>query len=69
MVSVKARIASTVMPMSIPIEPTIRSGLRPTLSTVKIATTVNTMFTMPITTVCSMETSPVAPMFSKILGA
>ena len=45
------------------------SGLRPTLSTVKIATTVKMMLTMPMTTVWIIDTSPEAPIVSKMRGA
>ena len=68
-VSVNERAARTAMPIIMPVDPIISSGLRPTRSTVKIATTVKMMFTTPMTTVCNIEASPVAPMFSKMRGA
>ena len=67
--SVNESTASAAMPIIMPVEPTISSGLRPTRSTVKIATTVKRMLTTPMTTVCSIEASPEAPMFAKMRGA
>ena len=57
------------MPIIMPVEPIISSGLRPTLSTVKMATTVKMMLTTSMTTVWSIEASPVAPMLAKMRGA
>ena len=51
MVSVNDSAARAAMPIIMPVEPMMSSGLRPTLSTVKIATTVKMMLTMPMTTV------------------
>ena len=59
--------ATPAAPRAIPSEPTIRSGLRPSFSTVKIATRVNEMFTTPISTVCIIGL-PI-PSDSKIRGA
>ena len=61
--------ASAAIPIIIPVDPIISSGFLPNLSTVNMATRVNMMFTMPITTVWTMEASPLAPRFSNILGA
>ena len=67
--SVNDSAASAAMPIIMPVEPIISSGLRPTRSTVKIATTVKRMLTTPMTTVCSIEASPEKPMLAKIRGA
>lgn len=69
MASVNESTARTSMPIIMPVEPIISSGLRPTLSTVKMATTVKMMLTTPMTTVWSIEASPVAPMLAKMRGA
>ena len=61
--------ARAAMPIIIPAEPTMSSGLRPTRSTVKIATTVKRILTTPITTVWSIEASPDAPIPAKMRGA
>ena len=63
-----SHIATANAPTAIPIEPIISNGLRPKRSTVKIATSVNTMFTIPMITVCIMP-PPSAPALSKIRGA
>ena len=60
--------ATAKAPKAIPIEPTINNGLRPNLSTVKMATNVKTIFTIPMITVCIIP-PPSAPAFSKIRGA
>ena len=54
-----------------PSEPTIISGFRPSLSTVQIASTVNSRLTAPTTIVWSSATSVFAPVpiFLKISGA
>ncbi len=49
--------------------PMISSGLRPSRSTLRIATTVKRVLAAPTTTVCSIETSVEAPMFWNISGA
>ena len=54
-------------PRAMPREPTMRSGLRPSFSTVKIATRVNVMLITPISTVCVIGLP--MPMDSKIRGA
>ena len=51
MVSENDNAARAAMPIIMPADPMMSSGLRPTLSTVKIATTVRMMLTMPMTTV------------------
>src|SRR5699024_6315885 len=50
-VPVKVIILIPIIPIIIPVEPIIKSDLRTNLSTYIIATTVNTTFTNPITTV------------------
>ena len=50
-------------------QPGMQTSIFPALSTVKIATTVKTMLTTPITTVWIIEALPEAPMLSKIRGA
>ena len=50
-----------------PREPVISSGLRPSFSTVKMATSVKLMLTIPIMTVCVIG-SPM-PIDSKMRGA
>src|SRR5690625_7809731 len=47
--------ATPTIPTAIPTEPNIKRGLRPHLSTVKIAKTVNITLTNPITIVRSEE--------------
>ena len=59
--------ATPAAPRAIPSEPTIRRGLRPSFSTVKIAIRVNVMFTIPMRTVCIIGL-PI-PSDSKIRGA
>ena len=51
MTSRKENMARASIPAVIPAEPMISRGFLPSLSTVKIATRVKMMFTMPMTTV------------------
>src|SRR5699024_7591365 len=64
MILKKAREAIPNIPIAIPIEPRIKSGFLPHISTVKIATTVKTTLTAPIITVCNIDASFVKPMLS-----
>ena len=67
-IAMLSHIATANAPTAIPIEPIINSGLRQKRSTVKIATNVKMMFTIPIITVCIIP-PPSAPAFSKMRGA
>ena len=67
--SMKESTLWAAMPIIMPMEPIMSNGLRPNLSTVKMANRVKMMLTNHKTTVCLMETSPEAPRFSNILGA
>ena len=49
--------------------PRIISGLRPTRSTVLVATRVKATLAMPTTTVCNSALSVEAPIFLNIMGA
>lgn len=66
---------ATIIPViswqrSIPIEPQINRGLRPTLSIIKMAGIVVTTFMIPIIPVASNELVwPVSPRLSKMIGA
>ena len=68
LIAMLSHIATANAPTAIPIDPIISNGLRPKRSTVKIATNVKIMFTIPIITVCIIP-PPSAPAFSKIRGA
>ena len=63
-----SHMATAKAPNAIPMEPIINKGLRPNLSTVKTATSVNRIFTTPMITVCIIP-PPSAPALSKIRGA
>ena len=63
-----SHIATANAPIAIPIDPIINNGLRPNLSTVKIAMRVKRILTIPIITVCIIP-PPSAPAFSNIRGA
>ena len=59
--------ATPKAPSAIPSEPVISNGLRPHRSTVKMATSVNKIFTTPIITVLNIGL--VIPMSPKMRGA
>ena len=59
--------ATSNAPMAMPMEPVMSSGLRPHFSTVKIATSVNVMFTTPMITVWVIGLS--IPISWKMRGA
>ena len=59
---------SAIMDTAMMRAPRISSGLRPHLSTVTVAMSVNTTITMPMITVCANEASPLKPMFVNICG-
>ncbi len=60
---------SVIMATPITMPPMISSGLRPSRSTVRIATTVKTTFATPTMTVCNSAESVEAPRFLNISGA
>ena len=60
--------ATANAPAAIPMDPMMSKGLRPKRSTVKMATSVKIMLTIPIMTVCIIP-PPSAPAFSNIRGA
>ena len=54
-------IATPIAPKAMPSEPTMSKGLRPSFSTVKIATQVKLRFTIPLNTVSTIGLSnPIA---------